>query len=80
MGCGGWLVFKMQWVARMVCRSHWWLGLWVMVGGWLVDFGLLLLFFLLLQFVDLSGQWSFGVVVGLCGSSGGLGGWWIGFC
>ena len=49
-------------------------------GGWLVDFGLLLLFFLLLQFVDLSGQWSFGVVVGLCGSSGGLGGWWIGFC
>ena len=49
-------------------------------GGWLVDFGLLLLFFLLLQFVDLSGQWSFRVVVGLCGSSGGLGGWWISFC
>ena len=61
-----------------------WDGLWVMVvagfvgyimvGGWptLVSF---FLFFLLLQFVDISGQWSVRVVVGLCGSSGGFGGW-----
>ena len=55
-------------------------------GGWLADFGpfffLFLFFFLFFffQFVDLSGQWSFRVVVGLCRSSGGLGGWWISFC
>ena len=44
-------------------------------GGWLANFGLFFLFFLLLRFVDISGQWSVRVVVGLCGSSGGFGGW-----
>ena len=35
-------------------------------GGWLARFGLslFLFFFFFLQFVDLSGHWSVGVVVG----------------
>ena len=44
-----------------------------MVGGWLA-LAFLFLFFIL-QFVDLSGQWSVGVVVGgFYRSSGDLGG------